>query len=74
MISSVYIIFRPIDKWGNDDVTRNIAIYDSGYVKTIELIKRGRRTWTYVVTFDSGAKSFLSAKTFRFTLGVNKDE
>lgn len=70
-MSTIFIIFRPIDKWGNDDLKRNIIIYDTGYLQSIELVRLNGRNFVYKIHRKGQLVSYLNAKQYRFTLGVN---
>lgn len=73
MIQNVFIVFIPVNKFGKDDFSKKRVIFDSGYVHSIELIKINRH-WVYRVNRDDGIPIYLNFKSYRFTIGVNKDE
>lgn len=71
-MGACYIIFRPIDKYGHDDVSKNVIIYDSGYVNHIELVKLFNKTWVYKIHRDNQPITYLNSRMYRFTFGVVK--
>lgn len=65
-----FVIFIPIDKWGNDDLSRNRIIYDTDYLLSVDLVKLPKRNMVYKVYRKGTAVSYLNARFYRFTFGV----
>lgn len=73
MIQDCFLIFRPINKWGNDDVKRHSICYDTQYIHSVELVKLNKH-WVYRIYRDDGMVIYINVKQYRFTFGVNKYE